>query len=196
LGSKKNKIGVNPEKLGNISQEVRISKSALRTIIAKKFLAGLLIADVGIAIIYIGFAATLVRYTYTNNGFLFIQNNTYHGQILPHHAEALVTRGETFNASIISNLREAFIPQKNTEVVRVLAGPDGRIQWHKPVLKINGKIISKQAYTNPRSSYLSNEYVGECIKGNCVPGAAIYFDQNTIMGILVNSSPNAGKESH
>lgn len=157
-----------------------------------------LIAIAALFVLYIIFAATIIRVVPAGSGIgpIVVRNNTFYGGFIPENSVVLVNNAEEIDNSPLNNLKMS-LPFLNDDVsiIQVKAGPVGKFSWTAPgVVSIDGKIIDGGLFPPLEDKsqfirkYLENEYIGLCIEGNCVPGDLVIFGANNIMGIPVREA--------
>ena len=86
------------------------------------------------------------------------------------------------NSSFFGNLVQSFTPNRHVAVVRIAAGPYGRLNWASPgIVAVDGRLLGF-SMENPNQKFLSNEYIAECVKGFCPTNSGIIFSADQIMG--------------
>ena len=190
MGLEKFAVKNKPEdevEMGILSQKMRISRSMLRKILISRTIGAFGAIVVGLLIIYVGLAATLVRYIPSNSGTYLVQNASIEGSALSPRIEVLANLSKEVSTSAGTMVKYGFFPQSNTSVVKILGGPNGSLTWRKPFLYVNGKDVSDRAFEDPDNSYLVDEYVGECIRGDCGrPGSVVFLNLGNVYGIIVH----------
>lgn len=176
---------------------IRVAQSTYQKALIKKLLTQVLIALMAVLLIYLCFAATIVRFVPAAGGPVLVKNNTYPGGILPPDSSALVTLNpaKKINGGIGDRIQQAFLPQANTATVEVLAGPIGKLDWVEPgILTVDGKSIDVPVRQDPGIEFLGAkdaegvagpEYVGVCVSGSCVPGSPVFFSTSNVYGIPI-----------
>lgn len=164
---------------------IRVSQSTYQKTVLKEILAKVVLAFIGVLLIYLVVAAFLMRVMPTSAGLILTKNNTYPGAILPLNSQILVDLNPEAVSTVgpLDNLKSAFIPQKNVALVEVLAGPIGELKWASNVLTVDGKPLVPPFYDDPNKKFLENEYIGVCIAGDCTPGLPLIFGQNQTKGV-------------
>lgn len=173
-------------------------KTAAKNIAKQTFkLVG--IAILALFVLYIIFAAMIIRVVPTGNniGNILVKNSSYYGGLIPKDEIVLINNEGEVENSPINNLKMAmpFINQ-NTSLVQVKAGPVGKFKWNEPgIVSINGDVI-KDGLMRPfddensqyEKKYLEGEYVALCIKGDCEPGTLKIFGEKDVMGVPVGET--------
>jgi hypothetical protein len=191
------------------SQQVRISYSAVAKLVAKRFVFAVAAVFVAVLVLYVCFAATLLRVvpTLDGAGMVPVKNMTYEGGVIPEGEVILVNRYEAQEGDIFSHLRQAFVPAEGAMVVQVHAGPYGKMDWTEPdILSVDGKPVNapvtavmvpesdkigaEKVPTSPiadrEDPFLKSEYVGQCLAGACAEGTGVLFHQDNIYGTVIN----------
>lgn len=172
--------------------QLRIARGAYGRLLLKKILSIIVITFACVFVLYICFAATIVRFVPTTSGagIVLIKNPTYDGGIVPVGEVVLVDTQDVQQKSIVGHLKQAFVPNGSAAKVSVVAGPYGKIDWAEPgVLTVDGEIINAPMPSRDGKSpigdteYLNDQYVGICLEGNCIKGEAIIIESSHIMGV-------------
>lgn len=172
--------------------QIRVSKSFYARAVVGRILKGVGLVVVGAVVLYLCFSVTLLRVTIGRAGVIPVKNVTYPGGVLPAGSTVVVDRSATHDGSPVDDLRQSFVYNGNSAVVTVAAGPYGRLTWAAPgILTVDGKALGgffpgNADGTSPIDSsnpYLSNEYVGECVRGACDPGALFLFNGDHVLGV-------------
>jgi hypothetical protein len=175
------------------SPKIRVTHGLQRKFIATKAARNIGLALVMLIVVYLCFAITIVRFVPTSFGLVLTKNNTYAGNILPSNSQVLINPGVTVKTNILGRLKESFIPTSHAQLLEVLAGPTGTINWTKPnILAVNGQVLTAKFPQNPGIKYLNNQYIGVCLKGYCTVGQPVIFDASNVLGIPENKVSTAG----
>lgn len=179
----------------NRAPQLRVANSAYRKILLKRIAAILGYSVVGVFIIYLCFAATIMRAvpTTSGSGLVFVKENTFHGGIIPANTSILVdTQAEQKN-DFGERLKQAFIPSKNAAVVKVVAGPHNAISWvASGLVTVDGKLTNVHLTQQPldadktSKTKLRGEYLAVCVSGDCTPGDGIIVSQKNIYGLTLS----------
>lgn len=180
----------------NATGSVRVAQGTYQKALVQKLVSQLIIALVALLVVYLCFAATLVRFVPSDAGFVLTKNNTNRGGTLPANSQALVSLDPeaVVGDSMVDRLKQSFVPQKPTAVVEVLAGPIGRVKWTKSLLTVNGKALKTNFAQDPQLEYLEDQYIAVCVAGACEPGSAVLFTSPQIIGVPVQQD-KAGAEA-
>lgn len=175
--------------------QLRVANSAYRKILLKRIAAILGYSLVGVFIIYLCFAATIMRAipTTSGSGLVLVKENTFHGGIIPENVPILVdTKAEQKN-DLVERLKQSFVPSKNAAIVKVVAGPNNAINWvASGLVTVDGVLtnvsISQQPLNadNTAKTKLRDEYLTVCISGDCVPGEGVIVQSKNIYGLTLN----------
>ncbi len=204
------------EKYRSPQSQVRVSYSAVGKLLFKRVGFAVLAVLVTVAVLFVCFSATLLRAvpTFNSSGaFVPVKNMTYEGGFAPEGEYLLVEKGSEKGTDIISRLAQSFTPAPNSMVVRTEAGPYGKLSWTEPdILSVDGNpvnapvppvlvpqsnelrapMIEVSPLENREEDYLQEEYIGECISGNCTPGEGVIFSQENIYGTLIQDPVENG----
>lgn len=189
------------------SPTIRVANTTFAKIVFLKTMKSLGIFLAIILLVYVCFAATILRVVPTSEaGLIPVKNITFTGGIVPPGREVVVDTEEPQGSGIFDRLKQSFVPNSNAAVVRVVSDPIGKLKWVQPnILMVDGEPVGVPMSPldkdgNPRdfsgdNGFLKDEYVAECIKGACVEGEALIIPSENIMGIpLFNSSDEDGSE--
>lgn len=174
--------------------QIRVAKSAYRKILLKRIFAILGYSAVGVFIIYLCFASTIMRIvpTVSGSGMVAVKENTYRGGTFPAGETILVDTVHAQGDGYVQHLKQAFVPTKNAAVVQVVAGPFDTIQWMESGLVIvDGSLSSVYLPDQPKNDdgsnkdRLKNEYLSICISGDCVPGEGVITPKDNIYGLTL-----------
>lgn len=177
----------------NNKPALRVSKSSVNKLVVKKILTGIGYTITGLAVIYIVFALTLMRFIPTTNFSLIpVKNTTYAGNIVPVGSEIVVDiTGKEHGKGLLDRAEQTFLPGKGTSVVVVEAGPNGKLKWDKPgIISVNDEILDiflapndeGKAPFDEKDPYLRSEYIVTCITGACIPGDSMIIPSHSILG--------------
>lgn len=178
--------------------KINVHKGVATKKIVSQILNLLGLAIVALFLLYVVFAVMIIRVVPAGSGVgaVIVKNNTFYGGVLPENSVVLVDNANEVDNSPINNLKMS-LPFINNDVsmVQVKAGPTGKWSWISPgIVTIDGRIITdgffppledKSQYTR---KFLSGEYLGLCIKGNCEPGTLVLFNKNNVMGVVVSKN--------
>lgn len=174
------------------SPEIRISKGTYYSSVLKSMSGFIGIIIISLIVLYVVFAATLIRVVPTTTaGFIPSKNMTFSGGIAPAGSELLVSMGSDQGKDFGSRLKQSFLPMNDAAIVKVVAGPYGKLTWAEPDrVTIDGKLVEaklkpvdKKSPLDNRDPYLKDEYLAVCIKGDCVVGDAVIVSKNKIVGV-------------
>lgn len=189
------------------SPTIRVANTTFAKIVFLKTIKSLGIFLAIIMLVYVCFAATILRVVPTSEaGLIPVKNVTFTGGNVPLGREVLVDTVEPQGSGVFDRLKQSFVPNSNAAVVRVVSDRIGKLEWVPPnILMVDGKPVGVPMSPvdkdgNPRNfsgenGFLNDEYVAECIKGACVEGEALIIPSENIMGIpLFDSSDEDGSE--
>lgn len=193
FGKKKNN-DVDNDNIEDSSPSIRVSKSAYRKYMFKKIYDILGYIIIALLIIYLCFAITILRIvpSMSGTGLVPIKNMNYSGGIIPEGNKLLIS-SEKVDNSIFGKLKQTFIPSKDYSVVKVKAGPYGKLTWAEPgIISVDGKILDvsyppQEKGKNPleenEQNYLKDQYVVSCISGNCQVNQGYIISKDNIVGV-------------
>jgi hypothetical protein len=183
--------------------QLRVANSAYRKILLKRIAAILGYSVIGVFIVYLCFAATIMRAvpTISGSGLVLVKENTFHGGSIPANVSILIdTKAEQKN-DYVERLKQAFVPSKNAAVVKVVAGPNNSISWvASGLVTVDGVLtdvhLAEQPLNdaNTAKTKLRGEYLTVCVSGDCIPGDGIIVSQKNIYGLTLHkyASSDAG----
>lgn len=169
--------------------ELKVAKSILSKVVFKKALSFIMIGILGVIAIYFSFAGTVMRFIPATGdpGLVLVKNLTFDGGIIPPNEIILVTNSE-LDFSVINKLKMSVTPDENAAIVRVEAGPYGKIEWAEPgIVSVDGNPINSLLPYRPGQTHLQNEYIVTCLIGPCGPGSAIIIGVENIYGSVVTN---------
>jgi hypothetical protein len=149
-----------------------------------------LLTVVGLVLVYLAIAATLVRFvpTTTGAGVVLVKNNTYPGGLIPPGEQVLVSAEKAQADDVWTHLQQAALPADDAAVVEVAAGPYGKLAWQPPgIITVDGELTTVVMEERPNAEYLDNSYLATCISGACTPGVGLIFSQDNVYGTVVSS---------
>lgn len=164
---------------------VRIASGTYQRAMLKKLVAQIVLVFMAALLVYLCFAATIVRVVPSSAGFLPVKNNTYPGGIIPVDAQVLIDLDPESppGRAMKDRLAQSFVPQKPSALVSVLAGPIGEVKWAGGVVTVDGEILPATLPADPGIEFLEDQYFAVCISGDCLPGEAILFISDQVIGI-------------
>lgn len=170
---------------GVTPHNIRVSQGAYQKALFKSVAVNLVLALVGLVLVYLCFAATVARVVPSSAGFVPLKNNTYAGGILPATAQALILLGEEkVKYGMLDRLTQSFVPQEPAAIVSIAAGPVAReVKWTGGVLTVDGKAMPAPIAQDPGLEVLADQYIAVCITGDCTPGTLVFFTPEQILGI-------------
>lgn len=174
-------------------RQLRVSKGAYNKTIIKRIFGIFLAVISSLLIIYLCFAFTLMRFLPTSDFKMIpVKNITYSGGIVPVGNDIVVDlSGEKHGKNFIDRVKQTFVPTKQTAVVKVVAGPNGKLEWNKPnIISVNKKVlpISMPLDNNgnlpfdEKDPYLRDEYIVTCVSGDCGEGFSTIISSDSILG--------------
>lgn len=164
-----------------------------------------------LVLLYVALALTVVRVIpgFGGAGMVLSKEGNYYGDIIPVSQsngvkeEAVIDLVNSYDStSLLDKFKIAFVPNPNTAVVEVVAGPTGKLEWVEPNLVfVNGVQIDgfmpavekreedlligdEMPPRNPFAGvdFLNNYYLGVCVSGACEEGRIIPFERGQVMG--------------
>lgn len=188
------------------SNHVKVSGAAMAKAVLRRIVRVFLWTLVALFVIYILFAATLWRVVPSTSGTGPVITTTITaegGHILP-DTDVLISTDQESDSSIMSNLSEAFVPSSERAIGSVVAGPYGnfeavpsdnnsdnesddeakydlRFEGEDLGLQISGYQISERE-DYERDTFLNEEYIIECVSGDCEVGEAVIVPADYVMG--------------
>lgn len=181
--------------------KLRVANSAYRKILLKRVFTILGYSVVGVFILYLCFAATIMRAvpTASGAGIVPVKENTFRGGHVPAGVSILVDTEVEQKNDYVERLKQAFVPSKTAAVVNVVAGPHASISWvASGLITVDGVLTDVHVAEQPLEddqkikTKLRDEYLAVCISGDCVPGEGIIVSQKNIYGLTIekNIAPN------
>lgn len=186
----------------NKQPKLRVANSAYRKILFKRIFAILGYSLVGAFILYLCFAATIMRAVPTTSGagIVLVKENTFRGGNVPAGVTVLVNTQVEQKNGYTERLKQAFIPSSNSAVVQVVAGPNNSISWiASGLITVDGVLTDVHVSEQPlddnqkEKTKLRDEYLAVCITGDCIPGEGFIISQKNIYGLTLKdyAAPNA-----
>ena len=176
-------------KANNPAKNIRVAQGTYQKALLKKLVSQLLIAIIGLFVVYLCFAATIVRFVPSSAGIVLTKNNTYPGSELPENAQVLISLGEEdVKTGLGDRLKQSFIPQDSAALVSVLAGPTGRVKWTGQQLTVNEEPVAVNFAEDPNVPFLEGQYIAICIKGDCAPGSPVIFEKGKVIGVPIQQN--------
>lgn len=180
----------------NRKQQIRVSRSASIRMIFGGSLKYVSFALIAILLLYLSFAATVVRIVPSfSTGPEIVKNMTYPGGIAPRGEILMVDMEQSQDTGVIGRLEQAFIPGTHNSVVKVVAGPYGEMSWTQPdILSVDGEPIDRPVpsdkdgntiLTGREDNFLHSEYLVECVEGDCEKGSVFIISKDNILGTVV-----------
>lgn len=164
--------------------QVRIARSAYANMLSTKILKASAVGLFIVLIVYLAFAATIIRVIPSATaGLVPAKNITFEGGLVPAGEIVVVSMTKSQGSEIQDYLLQALIPQADVAIVKVLAGPWGTFGWAEPgIVAVNGEIADIRM-VQPIDKELTDEYLVECLRGACVPGEGYILSSTQLMGI-------------
>lgn len=140
--------------------DIRVAKSVYRRNAAKRVCGIVGIALLALVVVYLCFAATIIRFLPTTKGPVAVKNATFDGGIAPQGSTVVINTASPVKDDIGSHMLQALTLQNNVATVKVEAGPTG---------KINSRLIGspggKFGAVDVDGVFLKNQYVVTCLDG-------------------------------
>lgn len=182
--------------------QLRVATSAYRKILLKRIAAILGYSIVGGFIVYLCFAATIMRAVPTSEGLVLVKENTFHGGNIPANVSILINTTTEQKNDYGERLKQAFIPSKNAAVMEVVAGPHNSISWiASGLVTVDGALTDVHMSQQPLNSdgttktKLRDEYLGVCVSGDCVVGEGVIISSKNIYGLTLDKNDNPDAET-
>lgn len=166
-----------------MSSKIRVDNKSFIKMIFTKILGGVAVAALTLVVLYLAFAATIMRVIpSTNLGGVLVKNPSFEGGLIPEKA-VVVVGYEDRPSGILGNLQNTFIPQP-VSIVEIVAGPNGEIKWKEGgITTINGKIIDITLDEKPDGKFLSGRYIARCLEGCNEGEESVIVYSNQVLGI-------------
>lgn len=165
--------------------QIRVAKGVYRRFIASTFASFLGWTLVALVVVYACFAVTIMRVlpTDTNLGFIPVKNITYPGGIVPEGELIVANTSASQGDGLLDRMRQAVVPSASTVLVKVKAGPYGRVAWAPSGLTtVDGKSLGIILRKDPETKLLNKQYIGECLGGACEVGEGVMIPEGNIYG--------------
>lgn len=179
-------------------KKVIVSSSALVRILSKKIVRVIGFLIIALGILYLCFAATIVRFvpSTSGTGIQLVKNITSEGGVLDDGKRIMVNPEQVNDHSIESYLQHAFIPSGDYMMVETVYGPYGEFDYDEETGEViyeneaTGLVGNEMNFTGimeeRNDTLLGNEYIALCVSGDCVEGEAYIVDDENITGEVVN----------
>lgn len=179
--------GLTKEKPAKRAPQVRVAKNTYMNMLGVKILKAVGAAFIVLVVIYLSFAATIMRVLPTEDlGMIPVKNNTFEGGLVPAGERIVVSMSHSQGQEATDYLQQAFVPTKNAAVIEVLAGPWGKFGWAEPgLIAIDGEVIDGVFMDEPAQTTLESAYLAVCVEGACTPGQAYVIPSSNILGIPI-----------
>lgn len=179
----------------NKQPKLRVAKSAYHKVLLKRIAAILGYTLIGAFIVYLCFAATIMRAipTLSGAGVVAVKENTFHGGIIPEGVDILANTTSEQDSDLLGRLKQSFVPSENAAVVRIVSGPYNSIGWvASGIVTIDGNMTEVSLAEQPLNEdgtvkkKLKNEYLTVCVEGDCTPGEGVIIPQENIYGLTLH----------
>lgn len=163
---------------------VRVDNKAYYKMIFGRFITWMGILLGALLLLYLSLSLTIMRVVPTANmGFVPVKNPSFHGGLIPEGAIVLIS-GSDSPDGILGNAKNTFVPLQTSAIVRVEAGPVGKILWTEGgVTTVDGRMVDAVLEDNPEQAYLSGEYIVKCLVGDCDSGTAFIISKSQVIGV-------------
>jgi hypothetical protein len=188
------------ERLSRLSSSnVRVKTSYLIFKFIGRIARALLLVSLILLLVYSAvLVPTAVRVLYTDDfGFVLTKDPTIKMGGIPAGKTELVSLESNVRAtdSIKNKMIAGFTPHKNTAIVKIVAGPAGRLHIDDKtgLASINGKVIKNTSkpveYDELEKNhfFLTNQYYVQCLKGSCIVGSFYIMSDGDILGEIKTS---------
>lgn len=188
----------------NKQPQLRVANSAYRKILLKRVLTILGYSVAGAFILYLCFAATIMRAVPTTSGagIVAVKENTFRGGQIPSGVSILVDTQNEQKNGYVERLKQSFVPSKNAAVVQVVEGPYGSISWiASGLVTVDGELTDVHMSEQPQDEIgkakdkLREEYLTVCVSGDCIPGEGLIVSQKNIYGLTLEKHGVANTET-
>ena len=163
--------------------QVRIAKGTYSSLMATKILKALGFGVIALLVLYLCFAATIVRVLPTSSiGFVPVKNITFAGGLIPAGENVIVDMQNTQGSEVLDHLKQSVLPNGNAARVQVEAGPWDSFTWKEGVVIHDQQVLTMEMPNRPESTDLHDEYLVTCLEGACVPGQGYVLNENQVLG--------------
>lgn len=181
------------------SSQLRIAHGAYTKVLFKRIVKIMSLVFVLLFGLYIVFASTLLRVVPTTDaGFVPVKNLTYEGGNVPAGEQVLISMEKKQGNEFLDKLKQAFVPTTDAAIIKVVAGPYGALGWTEPdILSVNGSPVDvtlepedgdKSPLESRDDSFLKDEYLAICIKGDCEVGKGMIIPKDNVIGSPLSQS--------
>lgn len=151
--------------------DIRVAKGVYRRNAAKRVCGIVGVVVLALVVVYLCFAATIIRFLPTTKGPVAVKNATFDGGIAPQGSTVVINTASPVKDDMGSHVLQALTLQNNVATVKVEAGPTG---------KINSRLIAspggKFGAVDVDSEFLKNQYIVTCLDG-CDGSGVVGSDQ-------------------
>lgn len=165
--------------------EVRVAKSIHRSLLRKRLVSIASLSVAALVFIYLCFAATIMRVvpTATPLGAVPVKNMVYQGGRIPSGQTILADTERELKDGPLDMLMQAFVPSASSVLLRVEAGPYGKVSGVPGgLVTVDGAPLGGTLEKFPSRGYLRDQYVGQCVGGACAPGEYLIIKHNGVYG--------------
>lgn len=175
--------------------QIRVAKNVYRKQLAKKVLVIFGYALLVIVVIYACFAATIIRVIPATNGMgaVPVKQATFPGGIPPLGSRLVVNPNSTIGSGGVDKLIQGFMPTSEVAIVEVHSGPFNKVSWMSDgsvwidgvdsKLKMSEKNAKSEGLDGDNPRGLKNEYLVECIEGDCTVGSGLIISLDNVYGV-------------
>lgn len=169
--------------MGNTDRSVlRIEKSSFYSMIKKRCFMWFKTFLIVSVIVYIIVSIGIARFLYVpGHGFNLIKDTDFVGNYAPKNSFVLIDHDYNNNYKHITD--KIFVPSSSLSLVKVEAGPIGKITRENGYITHIGsqKVKIKDNFEN--TSFLKNQYIVSCVSGVCTNMKKLFIiDKNIIIG--------------
>ena len=188
------------ERLSRLSSSnVKVKTSYLVFKFMRRIARAILLVSLILILVYSAvLVPTAVRVLYTDNfGFVLTKDPTIRMGGIPSGKTELVSLKSNVRAteSIKSKMIAGFTPHKNTAIVKIVAGPAGRLHIDDKtgLASIDGKTLKNTSkpigYDELEENHflLTNQYYVQCLKGSCSAGSFYIMSDGDVLGEIKTS---------
>lgn len=200
---------------------LRVSSSALVRVLYKRSVKIIAIALLVVLAIYMCFAATILRFvpSTSETGIQLVKNVTNEGGVLNPGERVMVNPDVVNDRSIGVHLQQAFLPSDAYMLVDVVAGPFGEFDFVRNGESYASLSVSdndqpwdviyedqdtdlqvedaevRDFMENRNHNLLNEEYIVECVSGDCEEGVAYLISQDNVVGEVVTMANLTNQDS-
>lgn len=171
---------------------VRMARSEVGRGLGRQVMRSLGALIVGVAVLYLCFASTIMRVVPTTDaGMVPVKNVTARGGVVKPGTVLLASTTKAQGKNFIDRLSQSLLPQRDTVKIRVVAGPFGKVASNGGINTVDGRPVGLKLDSLPEGGFLENQYIGQCLEGDCSTGSGVVINQDNILGEVLTKK--AGK---